>query len=550
MTDYTSLFRKRLEYTREHSPWYSPPSQKLLDTLTPADDASLTPSQVGSRALLMGNHVATNNNVGYTELEKLGGAAKDHTCFQFGQGQQGWYFLYGNVGTAGFTFMLHRIDVAPGAVLAAQSATAASSALYGIVAGCGARDGPWYTLPHTVVPGTYTCDASTGALDFRATTAATGDALQSCSFTSAGAAAGFVLSLSWLDPATAQAVSVDMTLVPAASVEADGDYNGEGGCYPVCLYGLGSLYWSYTRPAVTATVRTPASPSAAVDAVGTGWFDSQWFNNGLLYGSWFYQVLTGVSQSLSSTEPTRWTWLTLQLDDGYNYMLATFVPGQLQTGETTHVNVANRYNPDGTVDLGVKGIDTTVTATTVIDGVTYPTRYTVSFVGDDEAPSTSAHRNVHTGSSYTLAAGFGDGIVILPNGTANWESPGFVLDEAGTASKGTGFLEANQFQVTSDLVRQAAAAAGLTEAEGELFVDNRRGSGFWIWPLVAVFVALVLVTLPVVLLVRAARRDRHGKRRGEPRTQPQAAAQPPTGQAAPSVAPPQSSKQVPAGPGS
>lgn len=501
MQGLTALFNQRLAYIKQRSPWYVPPDSKLLDTLTAKQ--TLTANELGGRLNLIQTNVNTNNNVGFTPVGPLKGAPEDNLCFTFGQGQLGWYFMYGNLGgrlpeelNTAFTFMLFRIDVAPPPVVSQTNLTPAAATLYGVVAGCGQRGGPWFTMPTTIVEGVYTCSGD--VVDFKASPTPS-DAMQSCSFSSRsiGTSQGssFHISLVWLNPITKQPIRIEGTLTPTRKAS----YNGPSGCL-ACTYGIGSPYWSYTRMDVTAAVGDPVLYEKG-QLKGIGWFDHQWFNSGLIYDHSTVQMTIDVYQASNPPPPTRWVWLTLQLDTGVSYMFVVFLNAPPLINDSLETSVANRYDPNGTVTYDLSGVTLIVRDLRKIGDVYFPTKYFIALASGPEA-----------GQAYILRTDFGDGTIYLPKGTLNLESPGSVWDANEQTQLGLGFLEANQFQSDQALIEVPAIRGGLTPAQAAPFlVTKRTGKGAWvpIVLLVALIVGIILVVIVVPIIIAVSVRHKH-----------------------------------------
>src|ERR1700733_8506172 len=95
-------FVKGLKCVRRSNNSLAPVNPKQIDALINAVSVdSVNSLQLGSAATLFSNGA----NFGMYPMDPLKSPNPlDYTCFQFGQGRVGWYFMYGHLGGMAFTF--------------------------------------------------------------------------------------------------------------------------------------------------------------------------------------------------------------------------------------------------------------------------------------------------------------------------------------------------------------------------------------------------------------------------------------------------------------
>jgi hypothetical protein len=484
----TKLFNERLKYIKKKSPWYTPANSKLLNILS--SDKPLTALELGSRSFLISNNVNTNSNVGYKPVKPLKGDPVSHSEFTFGYGQLGWYFMYGNQGDTAFTFMLFRVDIAP-PVVNKSELKPSEVALYGIVAGCGKVNGPWFTLQQTIVEGNYSYNSETGEILFNAITDSTNH-LNNCSFTSEGFNKGYNISMEWGNNKfnllnlsdSVNNIIINAKLIP----QIQATYNSPDGCVG-CISGLGSPYWSYTRMKTIASV---GDLTMRGFKEGTGWFDHQWIESGLV-NNVFLQLILNRFQSQNYNSATRWIWLNMQLDNGTNYMLVQFLTKPPNINDMIEFTIANKYDNNGVV-YSLPNITAKVIEIKIINNIKFPSKYLITFP---------------TNEKFILKSNFGSGIVIMPSGALNMEVPGTLFDITETRQLGNCFLEANQFQTDEELNAVVAKSSGISNSDALLFLNNKRSKLVGAISLILLFVFIIILILLVLLILRLLRKKKN-----------------------------------------
>jgi hypothetical protein len=470
----TQLFNQRLSYIKKKSPWFTPPSSKLLNILY--SDKTLTPLELGSRTFLINDNINTNSNVGFKPIVPLTGTPESNSEFTFGEGQLGWYFMYGNQEDTAFTFMLFRVDVAPPVIVDKSILTPPEAELYSIVAGCGSSNGTWYTLPQTIVEGKYSYNNETGAISFQAINDDQSK-LINCSFSSEGFNKGYNIDMKWNDQNKNNEIIINAKLIPTIPAT----YNAKDGCLG-CIEGLGSPYWSYTRMESLASV---GDTTIQGFKTGVGWFDHQWLESGILANP-FLQLILNRVQSKTYTTSTRWVWLNLQLSNGINYMLTQFVKQPLKLNDLIDFPIANKYYPNGNVEYDLKNITAKILDVKTIKGTVFPSKYLIT-IGKEK---------------YILKSDFGDGTVTMPSGTLNLEVAGSVFDIEEKQRLGNGFLEANQFQTDKEIITTVSKSGGISEDDANLFLDNKRPALVGAIPIVLLILVIIIVIFLLILLLK------------------------------------------------
>ncbi len=356
--------------------------------------------------------------------------------------------------------MLFRINLTtPEIARRLQIINPGDAAVYGLVTGYGTRNGPWVSMPTTIVQGLYACGDE--KVLFSAIPGSDSPWLKNFTFSLAGGQIG--IDVDWTD-ATAGAVGVHAQLKAVKAAV----YEGPGGCMP-CVGGLGSLYWSYTNMQDVATLGGAGGKQLS----GVGWFDHEWLASGRLDGV-LLRLLVNLENFIATPFPLRWIWiwLTLQLRNGTEYMISSTLKALPSAGKSYPLEVV-KIDQDGKPTYGLKG-SALVQTMTQVGAQSFPTQYALSIEG----------------VTYTLKACFGNGIVHLPQGAANWDAPGDVLDASG-AVIGVGFMEANQLLEEDGINAVPAATLGIPV---EIFRERKT-------PVCTALISLMLILLLVALVV-------------------------------------------------
>lgn len=412
----------------------------ILFLIKEAQKPDLTLEQLGALAVLSVS--VPGSNFGFKPIEPLSEDPAQMTCFQFGQGRVGWYFMYGNSNKpeqnsktdVGFTFIVFRIELAPPEVVKAYKLNPSEAVIYSIVAGCGKSDEvskgrraivdnkckeSWRMLPKTLVRARYRC-LSSETFDFTVVPEKD-SSLKLCKLRSREPGF-FQINTEWIDPNTKEQIEIYANLRATKPAV----YNGIDGCVP-CINGLGSLYWSYTNMKVKMNVGNPKYVSES--HIGTGWFDHQW-----------------TASSTSSTDPQveRWLWLTLQLFNETQYMIVVtgFKDSDIRKGHIFDAILVNKYTKDA-VKYNIGNTKVEVLDTVLVGVTVFPTKYKITITEDGQS------------NIYILKNAFGESLVNMFTGSLNWEGPGNTYNQDESKLIGLGFLEANQLQSGLELVAES-----------------------------------------------------------------------------------------------
>ena len=395
----------------------------------------------------------------------------DYACFQFGQGNLGWHFCYGNLGLMAFSLMFFRVELSTPRILREMKIPPEAGVIYTISAGFGPKGGPWTTMPATAVQGIYTCGHQ--SYTFKALPGADCPWLESFTLTQDQGLTQ--VALQWVPPTTDGntngSVGYQVTLTPSKAPV----FQGPKGCMP-CSGGLGTLYWSYPLMSAQGSVGPLSSPTVGS---GAGWYDHQWMAIGGALNVKTLQLLNNIVGMFRAPAVVRWLWLTLQLPNDLQYMLSVLLNGLPVVGATYNFSVVTKVQGT-TADYGVKGT-VTVEAVAQLGEQSYPTKYSITLEG----------------VTYTLQAAFGLSGVYLPSGVLNWEGPGDVFDAAGNHIGG-GFLEANQLDTSDNLIATAGMRAGVPASQFPLFRLKRTSICAGILSILILLLVLALVILVLV----------------------------------------------------
>jgi len=502
-------FLASLSYYEKHQAALTRSSKKQIETLRQlASKPHLTAQQLGVLAGLP----VTNGNKGFRPIEPSSEAPIDTTQLQYGQATVEWYFLTGNCGSVAFTFILFAIPCATPPVAEQLGLTGPAGAyIYCLAGGYGPRAKPgtlWNVFPTTYLTGHY---ASTS----RSTFAWTGivppnSPVQQASLTSS-TMGQFNLQLSWVDAGQTQH-TVNATLhsrIPPT-------FNGPDGCVP-CASGLGTLYWSYTNMASTLEwsqkaheAKTPTSGTAS----GSGWFDHQWLQAGVVRSLILRSVLN-LSRVSKPASALRWVWLNLRDEVRNEQFMVVINPKARELIQVNHTYTStsfNRYTDQKGVELlKPKQATLYVSAARQIKPpgssgpYTFPTQYYLTLTGLD---SHTDQANTHVPPpprKYVLTAEFGDSLLRLPNGAWNWEGSGSLVDVSTGQQVGVGFLESNQMAAGDTLFQDLQRMAGLSAATLKPFKPVKTSAGTSILSVLYLLVWPVLLGLLIGLVVWAVK---------------------------------------------
>lgn len=420
-------FVQRLKNIENISTGLNPINLEQIDSIIDSiNDVSgeITSAQLGAAALLN----IPYPTLGYNPIEPLKNSPINTTCFQFGQGTLGWYFMYGYIKDFAFTLILFRIEIGtPQTNHNFRIFNPADGCVYGIVGGLGTRNGPWSTIPHTVIRGNYSC-GDNGQFMFNGIPESTSTV---SNFNISGNNGTIIANIDWKDEE-----GRDKHIYATYSKQNEPIYQGPSGCFP-CIEGQGSLYWSYTNMIVNANTDIGTG-------IGTGWFDHQWW--GLGYPD--------NSENIVETTPViRWFWLTLQLPNNLQYMIECILSDLPILKNTYPIESTKIYK--GIASYGLLG-QATIDSMININGQNFPTQFTI----------------ILENKTYILKASFGNSLVIMPGNTINWEGPADVLDGQGNIIA-SGFIEGCNLDTEYNLVVKTASMAGIQPKDYHLFYNEQ-----------------------------------------------------------------------------
>ena len=193
-------------------------------------------------------------------------------------------------------------------------------------------------------------------------------------------------------------------------------YNGKGGCVPICFGGVGTNYISFTNVKLTINGEK-----------GLGWLDHQWLSAGVP-NSFIDQFIFGLVTKGKQKIGPKWIWLALQKTDDLKttteqYAGSVVIDGTIKKGQTLPASFI--YYKNGTVvDYSMSG------SVKVLDMVSgYPVVLELT-IGDNKFNINPIGNAVN--------------VVVLNNGTNNWEGPAQVTQNG--KKWGVGFLEVNNMK--------------------------------------------------------------------------------------------------------
>ncbi len=489
-------FLDNLECIRQSGTLLQPSNGKQLDILKQyAQSSTLTLNQLG--ALVSLSSLTPNRNAGLDPIKPLGQDPLFTSCSQFGTYTTDWYFLYAQCNDVAFTMCLFNSPVCNPKIAAKYKLALPDAHVYFLGGGITTNGGAWTPLPPMFLQGQFQCPTQ-GTFSWVSAPQAAGAPIQSVSLQSP-IIGTIQLGVSWLDSVTSQPRTLQAVFTsPTAPY-----LNGPKGCQPLCLSGVGSLYWSYTNMDVTVT-----TTGVTGTVQGKGWMDHQWLQGGKVNSNQV-AALTNLTHLFSKPTVGRWLWINIQDEDlGQQYMIYVPLTEKLvQQGDVLTPAFVNQYDNQAGPRFW-KGNTTKVTVNKLVvrNNYTFPLQYTI----DIAVPSRDQVKGVRT-LQYQLTSLVDQMVIFNPMGAWSWEGPGVLVNTATGKSPGYCFLEANFALPSSQFVQTAAAQAGLsaTDATAFAFAKTSLKTGLLSVSLfLAYFVAFVVAVYLVVRLVRYYRHKR------------------------------------------
>jgi hypothetical protein len=448
------IFKKRyldgIEYVYKHSPWlfqfdykHIQDRKNMLKKVTNFDQLIVLNSPVFNLA---------QNSVFYTGVEPMKNSPNTHMQFKYDQSPNGWYFMYGQTKSYRFTYIIYRISVSP-------IEKNKDQVLYSISGGFDYGNG-WQIIPRNSGPGNYTVENNVIYFNYSSKNVITSFSISEISKQNDN----YKIS--------GNTTFNNNTYIFELLSTNKGHYNGKSGCVPVCFDGLGTSYWSFTNMICNVKSET-----------GKGWFDHQWANVGIPK-SFVNQIIYSIVNGGKILPYIRWLWLNLQLNDK-QYMLKAFltdkdlplkIGDKFQMSVNKYTNTSNEYGITGTAEI-LKTIE--------YDNISFPIKYKI--IIDNQTYVLSSINN----DKY---------IIIMPQGTYNWEGPGevFVNDKR----IGYGFLEANN--LSNNLDQDVLQKAGLSGTLTKITLSNL---GIFVFIFMCIFTLFLIVFVLWLILKKKSKKN-------------------------------------------
>lgn len=425
-------------------------------------------------SLVAAASMTPNQSCGFEPLAPLKSSNPlDYTCFQFGQGNLGWHFAYGNAGSVAFTLMFFRVEMATPCILKEMDIAPEAGVIYTISAGFGTRGGPWTNIPATAVQGIYKC--GTQQFSFQAIPDAGCPWLQN--FTLSQNQGITEINLSWKDQ-NQELVGYNVKLTPSKPAL----FQGPKGCLP-CIGGQGTIYWSFPLMSLEGTIG-PVSSGIVAAPGSIGWYDHQWLSTGGASASKILQLFLNVQGMFKTPVPIRWLWITLQLPNDVQYMTSTILSELPQVGKTYNFTSVTK-NSGSEISYKSKGT-VTVDEMVQVGQQYYPTKYSIQI----------------DGQNYILQGSFGNSVVYLPSGVLNWEGPGSVYDMNGNLIGG-GFLEANQLDTAENLISTVGKRANVPSSDFSKFLLKKTSICAGLWSMFILLLSFIFILMIVIVAAKS-----------------------------------------------
>lgn len=421
------LMRETIEYYRDNRPAFSPnDDNRDVALLARLQNPFTDWNQVAAyNRLYSPNFKSTLGSIRPADCFKPG-------CFQFSQGDSGWYFTYANFGDATITFVVFRLPIVCPAVAKKHGLNMDETCVYMLTGFYNSKtDG--YTPIEMVVPANP--PPQNGKRYPYCYYKCVGNSRMSIEAVDQNGTKVMWTGSPSLNQMNLKIVTQNNKLNIDISTQSGSQsvWNGDGGCSPVCIAGVGSLYWSYPSLSTKGVVNgKPVS--------GLGWFDHQW-KNSQRPDMWLLRIFENVSQIGSAPKPLMWNWFTIQLPEA-EYMLWFGYDKVPEVGRVYKAGFTNKYVQGNRTN--VKDSTMTILETMLVDNVNFPTRVRI-FVD---------------GKTYTLLNEYKDPCIVRLGKQQNWEGIAAIEER----KDGQGFLESNAFQPTNELLNSTATTLDIVDA--------------------------------------------------------------------------------------
>lgn len=353
------------------------------------------------------------------------------SCFQFGQGDSGWYFTYFSFGDVTMTFVVFRLPVVSPAVSKKHGLNMDETCVYLLTGFLNSKEGPYLPIhffapanppPQSPSPQPYCYYKCVGNSTMELQ--AVGPGGETVSWSGNPSLNQMTLKIK------TSTIDVDVT----TSSGVDKVWNGEGGCSPACIAGTGSLYWSYTDMDVQGTVQ-----GKKMKGTRNGWFDHQW-KNSQRPGMWLLRLIDNLAHIGSPPTPLKWNWFTIQLPE-CQYMIFVGYSENPVRGKVYKAGFANKYVGSNRTNVKATVV---VEKNTVFEGISFPTQVRIQV----------------DGQTFTLINEYKHPNIVRLGSQVNWEGVATIQER----SDGQGFLESNSFQDPTKLLTMTATQAGFQDA--------------------------------------------------------------------------------------
>jgi len=244
-------------------------------------------------------------------------------------------------------------------------------------------------------------------------------------------------------------------------------YNGKDGCVPICFGGAGTNYISFTNVKLTINGEK-----------GLGWLDHQWISGGVP-NSFIDQFIFGLITKGKQKMGPKWIWLALQKTDDLQttteqYAGSIVIDGTIKKGQTLPASFIY-YKNDTVVDYSMSG------SVKVLDMVSgYPVVLELT-IGDNKF-------NINP-------IGDAVNVVVLNNGTNNWEGPAQVTQNG--KPWGVGFLEVNNMKLGNTAIVDALKSQKIIGENEEVHFPGYWSNAFSIFIILS---SIILVLTSYFLL--------------------------------------------------
>ena len=468
LQDIKNLYKKGVEHSKKaFNSTFFPNDDIMFDYQQKLIDKATDLSTV-MNTIAMTNFTFANAFANPKQICK--GCELQHTGVQFGVGNSGWYFVSGVTEQYSYNFSLFRQEIAPPNVISVDRSECVRWTINGGYGNIGT--GVWHSIQNEWIYMKYTQPSYS-------------------TFTLQGSGNNINVEFSSLQP---MQFLGNITFTDDKKQQHVTKFEMVANTPPVpnfpnscdCMYGLGTLYYSYTDMTTKFTLNN------GTPVIGPGWIDHQLVKYGFLNNK-YMEALQTVNNMISKPVSSGWLWFAVQdYESKKQYMFIHFFKTKtfkddIKLNNSISADVCNVYE---------KGLTYFLTS----NDVTIQMIESIPYVLDGLS-------TINLPSKYNITLPCGKNVILkiatLPNvyGSVNpaYETPALLYDSKNNVI-GSGLIEANLYLSNQELAMRAIKAAGGDPTNSDqikiVMEAMNKPQSSWIK-----FLAVMIVLLPMWILI-------------------------------------------------